>query len=131
MKINGWIFFAGIMMIVAGTMGAINGLIALFKDEVYVVTDENIVVFDFTTWGIIHLIVGIIVVLAAFALLRGETWARFVAAILAGLSIVSQVGTIQYYPFWAIAIIAIDVAVIYAVATMGRADEEVEIPMQT
>lgn len=117
-------------MVVMGTMSAINGLIAIFKDEVYVVTDENIVAFDFTTWGIIHLIVGIIVVLAAFALLRGETWARFVAAILAGLSIVAQVGTIQYYPFWAIAIIAIDVAIIYAVCTMGKADEEVEIPTQ-
>jgi hypothetical protein len=130
MRINGWILFAGIMMVVMGTMSAINGLIAIFKDEVYVVTDENIVAFDFTVWGIIHLIVGVIVVLAAFALLRGETWARFVAAILAGLAIVAQVGTIQYYPFWAIAMIAISVTVIYAVCTMGRADEEVEIPMQ-
>jgi hypothetical protein len=128
MKVNGWILFAGIMMVVMGTMSAINGLIAIFKDEVYVVGDENIVAFDFTTWGIIHLIVGIIVVLAAFALLRGETWARFIAAILAGVAIVAQVGTIQYYPFWGIAVIAIGVAIIYAVCTMGRPDEEVEIP---
>jgi len=129
MKVNGWILFAGIMMAVGGTMSVINGLIALFKDEVYVVTDENIAVLDFTTWGLIHLIVGTIVVLAAFALLRGATWARLIAALIAGLSIITQFGLIQYYPFWSLAIIAIDVAVIYAVCTMGRTDEEVELPI--
>ena len=128
MRINGWIMFAAIMMMVGGTMSAFNGLIAIFKDEVYVVGDENIVALDFTSWGIIHLILGVIVIFAAFALLRGETWARFIAAVLAGISIVAQVGLVQYYPFWALAIIAIDVAVIYAVCTMGRTDEEMEIP---
>jgi hypothetical protein len=129
MKVNGWILFAGIMMAVGGTMSVINGLIAIFKDEVYVVTDENIVAFDFTTWGVVHLIVGTIVVLAAFALIRGATWARLIAALIAGMSIISQFATIEYYPFWSLAIIGIDIAVIYAVCTMGRTDEEVELPI--
>jgi hypothetical protein len=75
------------------------------------------------------LILGIVVVLAGFALLSGAVWARIVAAILAGMSIVSQVGTIEAYPFWSIAIIGIDIAVLYAVCTMGRADEEIELTM--
>jgi hypothetical protein len=129
MRINGWILFAGIMMVVTGTMAAINGLIALIHDEVYVVGEERVVAFDFTTWGLIHFILGVVVVLAAFALLRGETWARFVAAVIAGLSIISQVAFIEAYPFWSLAIIGIDVAIIWAVCTMGRADEEVELPM--
>jgi len=116
-------------MIVVGTMSAINGLIALLDDEVYVVTKEHIVAFDFTTWGWIHLILGIVIVFAAFSLLSGAVWARIVAAILAGMSIISQVGTIEAYPFWSIAIIAIDMAVIFAVCTMGKADEEIELSM--
>ena len=128
-RINGWIFFAGIMMIILGTMSAINGLIALFNDDVYLVTKEQIVAFDFTAWGLIHLILGIVVVLAAFALLNGAVWARIVCAILAGLVIIEQIGTIQAYPFWSIAMIAISVAVIFSVSTMGRADEEIELPM--
>ncbi len=117
------------MMIVVGTMSAINGLIALTKDEVYLVTKEHIIAFDFTTWGWIHLIAGIIVVLAAFSLFSGAVWARIVAAILAGISIISQAGTIEAYPFWSISIIAIDIAVIFAVCTMGKADEELELSM--
>jgi len=129
MKISGWILFASIVMIVVGTMSAINGLIALINDEVYVVTNEHIIAFDFTTWGWIHLILGIIIVFAAFSLLSGAVWARIVAAVLAGMSIISQVGTIQAYPFWSISIIAIDMAVIFAVCTMGKADEEIELSM--
>ena len=129
MRINGWILFASFMMIVVGTMGALNGLIALINDEIYVVTADSIIAFDFTTWGWIHLILGIVVVLAGFALLSGAVWARIVAAILASMSIVSQVGTIEAYPFWSIAIIGIDIAEIYAVCTMGRADEELELTM--
>lgn len=129
MRVSGWILFASIVMIVVGTMSAINGLIALLNDEVYVVTKEHIIAFDFTTWGWIHLILGIIIVFAAFSLLSGAVWARIVAAILAGMSIISQVGTIQAYPFWSIAIIAIDMAVIFAVCTMGKADEEIELSM--
>ena len=129
MRINGWILFASIMMIVVGTMGALNGLIALINDEIWIVTADSIWAFDFTTWGWIHLILGIVVVLAGFALMSGAVWARILAAILAGASIVSQVGTIQAYPFWSIAIIGIDIAVLYAVCTMGRADEEIEFTM--
>jgi len=129
MRVSGWILFASIVMIVVGTMSAINGLIALLDDEVYVVTKEHIVAFDFTTWGWIHLILGIVIVFAAFSLLSGAVWARIVAAILAGMSIISQVGTIEAYPFWSIAIIAIDMAVIFAVCTMGKADEEIELSM--
>jgi hypothetical protein len=117
------------MMVILGTMSAINGLIALINDEVYLVTKEQIVAFDFTTWGWIHLIVGIIVVFAGFALFSGSLWARFVAAIMAGVVIVEQIGLIQAYPFWSISMIAIGVAVIFSVCTMGRADEEIELPM--
>jgi hypothetical protein len=129
MRVNGFILFAGIMMAVLGTMSAINGLIALFNDEAYIVTDTHIIGLDFTQWGWIHLILGIIVVCAAFALMSGALWARFICAILAGLVIVAQFGTIEAYPFWSIAMIAISVGVIYSVCTMGRADEEVELPM--
>jgi hypothetical protein len=129
MRINGFILFAAIMMAVLGTMSAINGLIALFNDEVYIVTDTHVVGLDFTQWGWVHLILGVIVVFAAFALFSGAVWARIICAILAGLVIVAQFGTIEAYPFWSIAMIAVGIGVIYSCCTMGRADEEVELPM--
>jgi hypothetical protein len=127
MRVNGWILFAGIMMIMSGTMSAINGLIAILNDEIIVVTDEQLVALDVTAWGWIHLLIGIVVVLAAFALLNGAVWARLVAALLAVGSVLSQIAFIDVYPFWSLAIIAIDIVIIYAVCTMGRTDEEIDL----
>ena len=80
-------------------------------------------------WGWIHLLLGIVIVAAAFSLLGGAIWARLVAALMAGISIIAQIAYIDTYPFWSLAIIALCVAVIYSVCTMGRADEEVELPI--
>jgi hypothetical protein len=129
MKVNGWILFAGIMMILIGTMNAINGLIAIFDDQFIVATGSRVFLFDTTAWGWIHLLLGIVIVLAAFSLLQGAVWARLVCALLAGISIVAQIAYIDTYPFWSLAIIGIGVAVIYSVCTMGRTDEEIELPM--
>ena len=129
MRVNGFILFAGIMMILIGTMNAINGLIAIFEDEFIVATGSRVLLFDVTAWGWIHLLLGIVIVAAAFSLLNGAIWARLVAALLAGISIIAQIAYIDTYPFWSLAIIALSVAVIYSVCTMGRADEEVELPI--
>ena len=116
-------------MVLSGTMTAINGLIAILNDKIIVVGEQHIVAFDVTVWGWIHLILGIVVVMAAFALLNGAVWARLVAAIMSVGVVLSQVAYIGVYPFWSLAIIAISVMVIYSVCTMGRADEEIELPI--
>jgi len=123
MRISGWIVFAAILMMFAGTMSAIGGLIAIIDDEIIVKAGESAVAIDTTTWGWIHLIGGTIVVLAGFAVLGGALWARIVTAILAGFGIISQIGFIDAFPFWSLAVMGMYIAVIYAVCTMGRPDE--------
>ncbi len=120
------------MMVMAGTMTAINGLRAMIDDKHYAYGNASgtVVAFDTSAWGFIHLVLGVIVVLAAFALLRGATWARFVCAVLAGLTAIAYIGFIDVAPFWSIAVIGLCVVVIYSVCTMGRTDEEVELPIQ-
>ena len=59
--------------------------------------------------------------------MTGALWARIITAILAGLVIIEQFGTIEAYPFWSIAMIGVGIAVIYSVCTMGRTDEEIDL----
>jgi hypothetical protein len=115
----GFILFAAIMMLMAGAFQALDGLVALFNDTFYVTTRKYVFQFDATTWGWIHLIGGIVVVLAGWGLLSGRTWARTVAIILAVLSAIANFLWIPYYPFWALLIITLDVFVIWAVAVHG------------
>jgi hypothetical protein len=121
----GFVLFAAIMMIMAGIFQAFDGLVALFNDTFYVATRKYLFQFDATTWGWIHLILGIVVALAGWGLLSGRTWARVVAITVAVLSAIANFLWIPYYPFWALTIITLDVFVIWAVAAHGRDMREV------
>lgn len=114
--------FAGVMMLMVGTLQALQGLVALFNDEFVVIGQEYIFEFDLTTWGWIHLIAGVVVALAGIALMQGATWARVVAVVVACLSIIANFMWAPYYPVWSLTIIAVDVLIIWAVTTHGGED---------
>ena len=118
---TGWVFFAAIMMIVLGFFGALEGLAAIIKQGFVTVTPNYYITVSVTTWGWVHLILGIVVGLAGFALMSGAMWARIVGILLAGVSAIVNFAYIPYYPFWSILIIAIDIIVIWALAAHGRA----------
>ncbi len=117
---QGFIVFAGVMMILAGFFQAFAGLVGIFQDEFYVKTPNYALQFDATTWGWIHLLIGLVVLFAGFAVLSGQTWGRVVGIILAVLSAASNFAFIPYYPFWSLTIIVLDVFVIWALAAHGR-----------
>lgn len=116
----GFIAFAGVMMIMAGAFQAIAGLVALFENEFYVATPNYMLQFDATSWGWIHLLMGLLVVFAGFAVLAGQTWGRIVGITLAVLSALANFAFIPYYPFWSMTIIAVDIFIIWALAAHGR-----------
>ena len=115
----GLILFAAIMMIMVGCFQAFEGLVAIFNDTFYVATRNYIFQFDATTWGWIHLLVGLIVAFAGWGLLSGRTWARVLGITAALVSAVANFLWLPYYPFWALTIITLDVFVIWAIAAHG------------
>jgi hypothetical protein len=128
--ISGWaagfILFAAVMMIMVGIWQALAGLVAIFENEFYVATRSYLYEFDATTWGWIHLVVGLIVAFAGWGLLSGQTWARIVGITVAALSATANFLFIPYYPFWSMLIIAADIFVIWALAAHGRRFKELK-----
>ena len=122
--ISGWAVgftvFAAVMMIMVGVFQALQGLVAIFENEFYVPTRNYLFQFDATSWGWIHLLVGLIVAFAGFAVMAGRTWGRVVGITLAVVSAVVNFAFIPYYPFWALTVIALDIFVIWALAAHGR-----------
>ena len=83
----GWIAFAGVMMLLVGSFHIIQGLVAVFEDEYFLVSTSGLAVsMDFTAWGWTHIIGGIVMVLAGIAVFSGKIWARTIGVILAVLS---------------------------------------------
>ncbi len=116
----GWTAFAGFMMIMIGTFHAVAGIAGIRKDAVYAVTTDYVFKFDATTWGWIHLIVGIIVVLAGIGVFSGNVLARTIGVLLAIGSAVANFAWLPYQPVWSVTMIAIDIAIIWALTAHGR-----------
>ena len=116
----GLTYFAAFMLIMIGFFHALAGISGILKDDVYVKTTNYFVSLDTSGWGWVHLIVGIIVLLAGFGLFSGAVWARTVGVIIALVSAVANFVFIPVYPFWAITVIVIDVLVIWALTAHGR-----------
>lgn len=122
--VTGGVIFAAAAMIVIGCFQAIAGIAAIAGDEFFVVTQNYTFDLDTTAWGWVHLILGIVILLAGAALFSGAVWAGAVAIVLAILSAIANFFFIPYYPFWSIVVIALDIWVIWAISrawgTMGN-----------
>jgi len=103
----------------------VDGLVALMRDQTYVARANGLVVtFDYTVWGWIHLVLGVLAGVAAFGLLDGRMWARVVGLGLAWLSIIANFVFLPAYPFLSIAVIVLNTLVVYAIVVYGGVLED-------
>jgi hypothetical protein len=125
--VSGWAIgfsaFAGAIMILIGIFQFFAGLGALINDDLYVLTRKYAFDLDVTGWGWIHLILGVVIFAAGLGIFSGATWARAVGITLAIISAIANFLYIPYYPAWAILLIALNVVVIWALASY-RADTD-------
>ena len=124
----GWIGFAGILLLIVGVLDFVEGLIALFEDNYYIVTQSGFLAIDLTGWGWIMLIWGVLLVLAGLGLLGGQGWARWVAIVLVSLNLIAQIGFLgnSSYPLWTLTVVALDVIVLFAL-TARWSESEVDL----
>ncbi|WP_235734561.1 DUF7144 family membrane protein [Nocardioides alcanivorans] len=124
----GWIVFAGMLLVLLGVFHAVQGLVALFRDEVFLVGQNGLVVnADYTVWGWVHLLGGILAVLVGVGVLAGRLWAQMVAVCLAFVSAIVNLGFLPAFPIWSVLMITLDVLVMWALVVHGdelRPDED-------
>jgi hypothetical protein len=120
----GWVvglsLFAGIMMMITGLFNAMEGVVALAQNEVFAITPRYIFAIDLTTWGWIHIILGIVVVAAGVGVVTGQLWGRVVGIGIATLTMLANFAFIPYYPIWSLLIIALNIFVIWALCVYDR-----------
>ena len=113
---TGWIGFAAIMLTLIGSITFFEGLIAIIRDEYYVVTGKQVLLFDLTTWGWIMLFWGIILFLAGLGLAAKSSWARWFTIFAVALNLLAQLGFLgnTQYPLWALVVIGLELMVLFA-----------------
>jgi hypothetical protein len=126
--VSGWVvgfaLFGGVVMVMIGMFQVIQGIAALVKDQFYVVTRNYAFDVDVTAWGWIHLLLGVLLIVAGFFVCMGHLWARAVGIMFAVLNAVAQFLFLPHYPVWSLLMIALDIAVIWALCVYGRREAE-------
>jgi hypothetical protein len=121
----GWILFAWLMLLVAGVMSLIDGIVALSQSSFFHDYGAHYVASNLTTWGWVALIIGVVEIIAAVSVWRGGSFGRWFGILVAAISLILTLFWIPIVPFWALMIMLIDVLVIYGLAVYGGQHERV------
>jgi hypothetical protein len=115
---SGWVTFAGALLLIAGALNVIYGIAAI-GDSKFFVHDTKYILSNLNTWGWVTLILGLLQLIAAFSLWSGGLYGRIFGIGAAGLSSIAALLSIPAYPFWSLAIFALDIIIIHQIATRG------------
>ena len=115
---SGWLLFAGIMILIAGVLNVVYGIAAIDNSKFFV-QDTKYIISDLNAWGWITLIVGVLQLIAAVSIWRGGGFGMVVGMAVAMISAIVALLSIASYPLLSLAIFAIDVLIIYGLATYG------------
>jgi hypothetical protein len=116
--LSGWIVFAALLLTVAGVFDLMWGLAAVLNDDVVTVGGGGgVILWDFTAWGWVHIVLGSVMLAAAMGLYALKSWARTVAIVLATLNAILQIGVMTAFPLWALLAVALDLLVLYGLTT--------------
>jgi hypothetical protein len=115
---SGWLVFAAIILAIVGLLNVIWGIAAI-GDSRFFVADTKYILSGLHTWGWITLLLGALQLLACASVVRGGQFGRWFGIIGASFSAVAALMSIPAYPFWSLAIFAIDLLIVYGLAVHG------------
>ncbi|MEU5213283.1 hypothetical protein [Streptomyces sp. NPDC020742] len=113
--INGASLFAGIMLMISGPFSILTGAAGIAQDRIFGAS-RYLYQFDLTTWGWIHVWVGVALVIAGLGVSANKSWGRGAGMAVAGISLITQFMFVPYYPAWSILVMTIDLLIVFALA---------------
>jgi hypothetical protein len=114
----GWVLFAGMMLALAAILNAIYGIAAIGNSKFFV-NDSKFILSGLNTWGWVTLGIAALQLTAAFSVWQGNRFGQWFGIGTAGLSAIGALMSIPAYPFWSLAVFAVDILVIYGLAVYG------------
>jgi len=114
----GWVMFAGIMVLIAGTLNVIWGIAAIDSANFFI-EDERFIFEDLNTMGWCVLIIGVIQAFAAFSIWAGGGFGRWIGIVGASVSAIFALLSMPGYPLWSLCIFGLDLLIVYGLVAYG------------
>jgi hypothetical protein len=120
---DGWVLFAGVMILIAGFINFIFGWAAIDNSAFFTDQGRYVIFTDLNTWGWVILIIGVAQLIAAFSIWNRHPMGRIIGVATASVSAVSVLFTVNAYPIAAFMLFIIDMLVIYGLVAYGGRDK--------
>ncbi|MFD7276448.1 hypothetical protein ACFV80_05195 [Streptomyces sp. NPDC059862] len=114
-RVTGPSLFAGWALELSGSLSILLGITGIARDTIFSAPVYSYR-FDLTTWGWIHLVIGIALVAAGLGVLLGKSWSTGAGVALGAVSLVTQFMFIPYYPLWSISVMTLDLLAIWTLS---------------
>ncbi len=115
----GWVTFAGVLLLLLGTINFIEGIAAIDKANFFV-GNAHYVFGDLNTWGWVALCVGVLQFVVGLGVFVKNQFSRWAGVVLLCGNAIAQLLMIPAYPFWSLAIFAIDIMALYGLIAYGK-----------
>ena len=112
-ELSGWRTFSGVIFYLVGGFNVVGGLAALFKDEVFAVGKDGLLVADYTAWGWFLLVLGLVQLAVGVGIFRDRGWGRLLGVLLALLSAMLHIAFLVAFPAFSLITITLSVLVVY------------------
>ncbi len=116
---SGWVGFASFLLLFAGFFHVIEGIADLGRHTLFVQSSANVWLYNYTKWGWINVITGIIIISAAVSLAHGDIWGRFFASVVLVGSMLASITSLPIYPIWSIIVLILDTIILYSILVPG------------
>jgi len=116
---EGWVAFAGIMLMIVGFLNLVYGIAAIDGSAFFTDEGRYVIFDDLNTWGWFLLIVGVAQIIGAFSIWNRHAYGRIIGVTTAGVSAIVILFTVNAFPFAAFMLFIIDLLVIYGLIAYG------------
>ena len=114
----GWVAFAGVLLIIFGTLNTIEGIAAIGNAHFFV-ANTHYIFGSLNTWGWVVLCIGVIELAVGLGVFAKNQFSRWVGVFILSLNAIAQLLMIPAYPFWSLSIFTLDVLAIYGLIAYG------------
>ncbi|RMB82849.1 hypothetical protein CTZ28_27190 [Streptomyces shenzhenensis] len=101
------------MMTLSGSLSILMGVSGVAQDTLFSTSSQYAYWFDLTTWGVIHLAVGVVLIVTGLGVLADKSWGRGAGAAAAAISLITQFMFVPHYPAWAIPMMTLDLLILF------------------
>jgi hypothetical protein len=115
----GWVAFAGVLLMVGGTLNVIEGIAAIGNARFFA-NGQHYIFANLKTWGWIVLCIGALELAVGLGVFVKNQLARWAGVVVLAANAIAQMLMIPAYPFWSLALFTVDIVAIYGLVAYGQ-----------